>query len=161
MASILLRAFLEAQHEVVHDVLTDWIGNGSHLLPDGFLEFHDRSGFLCVHSVLKIAPKKKSLGGLGPGYRVPTPNQSWDWSLGLQSSLSANLGTDLRCENLLRLARTRTCSWATGRRSGAHSWRFWGPPLIAPRWLSLLSQILRWTLVWWCLWLRLQPTPCT
>ena len=27
--------------------------------------------------------------------------------------------------------------------------------------VSLLRQILRWRLVWWCLWPRLQPTPCT
>ena len=38
MTTIQLRAFLEAQHEAVHDVLAQGPRNGSHLLPDGFLE---------------------------------------------------------------------------------------------------------------------------
>ena len=37
MTTIQLRAFLEAQHEAVHDVLAQGPRNGSHLLPDGFL----------------------------------------------------------------------------------------------------------------------------
>ena len=37
-------AFLEAQHEVVHRFLAHRPRNGSHLLPDGFLEVGDGPG---------------------------------------------------------------------------------------------------------------------
>ena len=42
MTTMQLRAFLEAQHEVVHDVIAQRTRNGSHhLLSDGFLEVCD------------------------------------------------------------------------------------------------------------------------
>ena len=37
MTTIQLRAFLDAQHDVVHDILAHRPRNGSHLLPYGFL----------------------------------------------------------------------------------------------------------------------------
>ena len=37
MTTIPLRAFLEAHHEAVHDVLAQGPMKGSHLLPDSFL----------------------------------------------------------------------------------------------------------------------------
>ena len=44
MTTIQLSAFLEPQHEVVHNVLARRPRNGSHLLPDGFLEVGDGPG---------------------------------------------------------------------------------------------------------------------
>ena len=44
MTIIQLSAFLEAQHEVVHDLLAHRPRNGSHLLPCGFLEVSDGPG---------------------------------------------------------------------------------------------------------------------
>ena len=44
MTTIQIRAFLEAQHEAVHDVLAQGPRNGSHLLPDGFLQDGDGPG---------------------------------------------------------------------------------------------------------------------
>ena len=59
MTTIQLRAFLEAQHKVVKDILTNRPRNGSYLLPDGFLQFSDGSGSPCIHSVLQVAPKEE------------------------------------------------------------------------------------------------------
>ena len=45
MTTIYLREFIEAQHEVVHDVTAQRSRNDSHhLLPDGFLEVGDGLG---------------------------------------------------------------------------------------------------------------------
>ena len=44
MASISLRAFIEALHKVIHDVTTDRQRNGSDLLPNEFPEFLDGPG---------------------------------------------------------------------------------------------------------------------
>ena len=46
MTTIQLRAFLETQHEVIHDALAHRPRNGSHLLTDGFLEVGDGPGLL-------------------------------------------------------------------------------------------------------------------
>ena len=44
MITIQLRAFPETQHEVVHDALAPGPRNGSHFLPDAFLEVGDGPG---------------------------------------------------------------------------------------------------------------------
>ena len=44
--TIYLRAFLETPHEVVNDILAHRPRNGSHLLPVGFLEVSECTGFL-------------------------------------------------------------------------------------------------------------------
>ena len=44
VTTIQLRAFLEAHHEVVRDVLAHRSRNGSHILPDGSLGVSDGPG---------------------------------------------------------------------------------------------------------------------
>ena len=71
MTTIHLCAFLETQHEVLHDILTNSPGNGSDFLPDDFFEISYGPGSPCVHSVLQAAPKEEIRGAKVRAVRCP------------------------------------------------------------------------------------------